>query len=283
MERVRAGYADVVSPFGGGIKRVSLKPPDVICIVFWTKNALPLIPFLGELHDMGMSFCFLYTINNYPRYLEPRTPETGLSVEALQRIRDRFPDASLSWRYDTIILTSELDAQWHYNNFGQLCCKLENLVDECIFSFCDYYKKTLRNMNRAAPGFRDPDRAEKRQIAHELGLLAREHGLELSACADDSVTGPEVSRARCIDPMRIFKAVDSDERRAALQKLKLRPSRKGCHCCESHDIGAYDTCGHGCAYCYANADPDRALGNLQIMSPHSSTLDPVRNKSSEWT
>ncbi len=28
--------------------------------------------------------------------------------------------------------------------------------------------------------------------------------------------------------------------------------RHGCHCLETRDIGAYDSCPNGCKYCYAN-------------------------------
>ena len=38
------------------------------------------------------------------------------------------------------------------------------------------------------------------------------------------------------------------------------PLREGCTCVRSIDIGEYDTCGHGCIYCYAGrsgSDPSR--------------------------
>ena len=57
--------------------RVSLQPSDVIAIVFWTKNAGPLVPYLDELAERGHCFTFLYTINNYPASLEPRVPDCG--------------------------------------------------------------------------------------------------------------------------------------------------------------------------------------------------------------
>ena len=32
---------------------------------------------------------------------------------------------------------------------------------------------------------------------------------------------------------------------------KVKGNRPGCLCHESRDIGAYDSCPHGCVYCYA--------------------------------
>lgn len=54
--------------------------------------------------------------------------------------------------------------------------------------------------------------------------------------------------------------------------LKHKGMRKGCHCIESHDIGAYDTCMNGCKYCYANTNPKKAFENYKYHNPNSPLL-----------
>uniref|UniRef100_UPI00307901D2 DUF1848 family protein n=1 Tax=Mitsuokella jalaludinii TaxID=187979 RepID=UPI00307901D2 len=53
MNRVRAGFVDAINPFNRKqVSRISLRPEDVDCIVFWTKNASPMLPHLAELSAM---------------------------------------------------------------------------------------------------------------------------------------------------------------------------------------------------------------------------------------
>ena len=54
--------------------------------------------------------------------------------------------------------------------------------------------------------------------------------------------------------------------------LKHKGTRQGCHCIESRDIGAYDTCMNGCKYCYANKNPQKAFENYKYHNPNSPLL-----------
>jgi hypothetical protein len=274
MNRIRAREVRVLSPFGGGLFDVSLAPEDVIGIVFWTKDARPIAPFLDELQDRGLDFTFLYTVNNYPAFLEPGVPHLSETVRVLDLLAHRFPSSVLRWRYDTIVLTETLDASWHAANFADLCRVLSPYTSECIFSFCDYYKKTLRNMERSVPNYRIPDENQSVDIVSEIAQIAQELGVELKSCSHDFLVSESVKKARCIDRDTLAKIVTTPERLKAVEKLKKAPSRRQCGCYASRDIGAYDTCGHGCVYCYANSDPVRASRNLALANPGKVCLDP---------
>jgi hypothetical protein len=274
MKRIRDRSVDVVSPFGGKQFEVSLDPSDVIAILFWTKNASPLLPYLDELARRGHCFTFLYTINNYPTSMEPNVPELCHTLEAVEAMTQRYSSSVLRWRYDTIVLTDVLNREWHTRNFDYLCAKLSSYVKECIFSFCDYYKKTIRNMERMEPNYYRPDNTECMAIAEELAAIARSRGISLSSCAHDLLVSDAISKARCIDPVFLARVTDSDERRRSLTKLRTTPTRHECGCAASRDIGAYDTCLHGCAYCYANTNLELATRNVAAMNSDSRCLDP---------
>jgi hypothetical protein len=258
INRIRSGTVGVVSPFGRGMSEISLVPEDVSAIVFWTKNAAPILKHLSELQTSGYCFTFLYTINNYPISLEPCVPDLGLTLQVLNDLTDRFPGQILRWRYDTIVLTDVLDRKWHLQNFRKLCEKLFKYTNICIFSFCDYYKKTIRNMEIFVPDHVRPDVGFCKEMTEEMAEVAAEHGISLASCAHDFLVSPKIAKARCVDPAYLLELVDSAQKKEAISKLKIAPTRKECGCAASLDIGAYDTCYHGCVYCYANASPIRS-------------------------
>lgn len=274
MNRIRAGSVKVVSPFGGRLFEVSLAREDVLAIVFWTKDAALLLPHLEELRQSGYCFTFLYTVNNYPPFMEPAVPELSHTLRVLEELKKKFPRCSVRWRYDTIVLSGSLSRRWHMQNFRSLSGVMASFTGECIFSFCDYYKKTVKNMAATVPDFQRPEEALCLEMALEMAEIAADHGISFASCAHDYLVSGKISKARCIDPAVLAGVVDTPERAAAAAKLKYSPTRKECGCAESKDIGAYDTCAHGCAYCYANSDQALAKKNLSLIHWDSECLHP---------
>jgi hypothetical protein len=97
-----------------------------------------------------------------------------------------------------------------------------------------------------------------------LADIAAGSGIETTICSQpDALNGLVASRlapARCIDAARLSDIAGYDI--AARQK----GNRDGCLCAESCDSGAYEMSAHGCVYCYAVSDPDRAVAKLRQLA-----------------
>lgn len=115
-----------------------------------------------------------------------------------------------------------------------------------FFSFVEMYKKHERNFPELVP----LQERDKHAITAGIGAIARKRGFILQTC------GPEedyrqygIKTSGCVTLDMLGRANGLEFRR-----LKHRGFRNGCHCMESRDIGALNTCLNGCKYCYANKD-----------------------------
>ena len=71
VNRLKAGEVLVPNPYNRKkLKRITLSPDTVDCIVFWTKNPEPMIPYLREIRDMGYDYYFQVTITDYEEDIE---------------------------------------------------------------------------------------------------------------------------------------------------------------------------------------------------------------------
>lgn len=247
--RFRAGFARVANPYGGADSVVSLRH-NVDGFVFWTRNAAPFADALALVRQAGFPFVISHTILGYPRALDRSVIDTDKAVAAIQRLADEYGPRSVVWRYDPVVFTSLTPASFHLENFGQLAQSLAGVVDECVLSFATIYKKTARNMDAAARAetftWHDPDWPEKHRLAAHLAEIAARAGIKLSACSQNL----GLPLAACVDARRLEDVARHWGQPRSIA-AKVKGNRPECRCHESRDIGAYDTCPHGCAYCYA--------------------------------
>jgi len=272
MRRLRAGSCRVANPYGGGAYDVRLTPDAVDGFVFWTRNIRPLLPHLDEIRRVA-PFVVQFTVTGYPRALESSVIPVEEAVAQLQELRARFGRRVAVWRYDPIAFAAGVDATAHETGFSGLARALAGAVDEVVLSVMTPYKKTRRNLDRAARrhGFawREPPLEEAQALLARLAAIAAEHGIAPTLCSQPEWLVPGLGEARCVDAERLS---DVAGRPIAARESGNRP---GCRCALSRDIGAYDTCPHGCVYCYAVADRDRAVGNFRSHDPEADCLAPL--------
>ena len=70
----------------------------------------------------------------------------------------------------------------------------------------------------------------------------------------------------------LSQAVLEDAIGTHLNVPKPQNARAECQCLLGADIGSYNTCGHGCKYCYANYDRETVVYNMKHHDPMSPLL-----------
>lgn len=276
LNRLNAGFCRVASPYGGKPYEVPLTGDQVDGFVFWTRNAAPFRPALERLAADGVPFVIQYSLTAYPRPLETSVVARERTISEMRNLAARFGPKVVVWRYDPVLITSLTPPDWHRETFARLAEALTAgatpATDEVVLSFAQIYAKTRANTDRAAQrhGFAwsDPPEDEKRALLAELAQIATGQGLTASLCAQPTLLGGDLEPARCIDSARLS-AVANGEIYA-----REKGNRPGCLCAESRDIGAYDSCPHGCVYCYAVRRPEAAKANYQAHDPEGEFLVP---------
>jgi hypothetical protein len=263
----------MTNPWGGQVYEVPLTPDAVDGFVLWTRNIAPLAPRLAEVAAVA-PFVVQYTVTGYPRAIETSTVAAARAVAAIRRLRADFGPRAVVWRYDPVLFTDLTPAAWHRANFAALAGALRGAVDEVVVSFAHVYRKTARNLDAAAARgdfrWRDPNIAEKQALAADLAVIAADAGMAFRVCAQADLVPPGGALARCIDADRL-----SDVAGQAIA-APVNGNRPDCLCHASRDIGAYDTCPHGCSYCYAVSSPEAAKRRYTAHDPAGPFLFPPR-------
>ncbi len=263
LNRLNEGHALVRNPMNPKmVSRIILSPDTVDCIVFWTKNPYPLMGRLEELEKLGYRFYFLFSLNGYGSILEEHVPPVEQVVDTFRSLSGMIGKERVVWRYDPVIFSHKMDVAFHIKHFGGLAESLKGFTDACIFSFLDLYKKCERNLR--GHNIFTPDGETMQTLSAKFMEIAKKNGLALRACAEDlqRLGLRHLEPARCIDDSLVSRIIGRD-----IRLPKDKNQRALCGCVESIDIGAYNTCGHLCRYCYANSNSATVKKNLENHHP----------------
>jgi len=251
MDKIRKGFCSTANPFNPNqITEISLKPEFVDVIVFWTKNANPLMMHLTELDDRGYKYYFQYTVNGYPELLEPKIPPIDECLSTFRELSNKIGPEKVIWRYDPIIFTNLTDTDYHLNKFEQIANNLAGYTNRVVVSIFDEYRGALARLsklaNKGVQVTQLPETDAFNTFSKRLFEIAKATNMEITSCAENKFDPSIIKPGKCIDNELIMKVFNID-----VSNEKDKHQRAECGCVQSKDIGVYDTCQHGCVYCYA--------------------------------
>lgn len=247
------------------VRKIDLSPEVVDGIVFWTKNPEPMLKHLSALEKYP--YYFQITLTAYDRDVEPNLPsKNNVILPAIRDLMKAIGRERVVWRYDPILFNDRYTMEYHCKYFRNLAAKLSGCTEKCTVSFLKSYKKIEKNVESL--NAQEGTFEMQCELMQKFAEIGKEYGLTIDACAEKiDFQNLGISPASCIDKRRLERIGNCQ---LNLQKdLYQRPE---CGCVDSIDIGAYDCCGHGCLYCYANTKPGTAKDNLSMHDPNSPLL-----------
>ena len=266
INRIREGFLYVRNPMNAHqISRIDLSPELIDCIVFWTKNPVNMMDKLGELKDY--QYYFQVTLSGYGKDVEPGLPDKNeVLIPAFKELSKKIGKNKVIWRYDPILINSKYTKEYHYRAFRKIADELQNYTERVVISFVDLYVKTQRNTETL--GIKNISEDEMREIAAELAIIAKDHGLKIESCAEAiDLEGVGITHGHCIDKELIENVIG-----CKLKGGKDKNQRPECGCFESIEVGTYNTCRNGCRYCYANYNNTMVKAQSDQYDPDSPIL-----------
>ncbi len=265
FNRINEGFLYVRNPMNPQqVSKIILSPDIVDCIVFWTKNPLPMIKDLHRISNYD--YYFQYTLNGYGKKLEPGVSTLDSTINTFIKLSNLIGRERVVWRYDPIILNDEYNIDYHEKTFRYIAEAFSGKTEKCIISFVHPYKKTIKNMKhiKLAPLSENAICS----IYEKFKKTASSCNIKLTSCGEESdLSAYGIPPGRCIDDELIKHITGFD-----LDLGRDKNQRKRCRCIESIDIGSYNTCLHNCLYCYANYDMSLVRRNYSMHNPESPLL-----------
>ena len=246
------------------VTKYSLSPEVVDLIAFCTKNPLPMLPFLDELKPYGQYW--FVTITPYGRDIEPNVPDKETVMEGFKKLSDVVGVDSMGWRYDPIFIDKKHSVEWHISEFEKMAESLAGYTKTCVISFIDIYKKVERNFQ----GAKEVSKKDRITLGKEFIRIAGKFGMTIRPCAEGdelALYGADCSGCMTVNTFETALHVHLD-----VPKRKTNQRNGQCACLLGVDIGAYDTCGHLCKYCYANSNTRLVKENMKKHNPMSPFL-----------
>ena len=261
FNRLIEGYVITKNPMNAKqMKKVSLHKEDVDCIVFWTKNPQPMLSGLEAL--LGYNYYFHYTLTGYSSEIERNLPALSERLKTLKELSAKIGADKIIWRYDPIILTDQIDVDFHVAHFEKMAKEIQPYVSKCIISFLDAYPSNQKRLEMHNIFVLSDQDIVK--LSQKFTKIAYDNNLIIETCSEGyALETFGICHGKCIDAKYISSVFDIE-----ISPVKDKNQRENCGCNKSIDIGAYSTCKHDCVYCYAT----HKTSNIHKCMPYSPIL-----------
>jgi len=285
VSRWEAGYLKWINPFNGKPLYVSFK--DTRLVVFWTKNPRPMFKYLDYLDKNIPNYYFQYSLNDYDKEgYEAKVPNVESRIKTFKELSNKLGKKRVIWRFDPLILTNDIDVTELLQRVEKIGNELKDYTQKLVFSFADIgiYKKVANNLKKEKVDYIEWTPELMEQFAKGITEINKNWGLILGTCSEKiDLDNYGIVHNKCIDDDLMIELFNHDkklmeflgveitkpnlfENESKITKrknLKDKGQREDCGCVMSKDIGAYNTCPHGCNYCYANTSKEIAKKNYK--------------------
>ena len=263
VNRLKEGFVMVRNPYNPvQVTKYNINPDVVDLISFCTKNPSPFLPYIDLLKEYGQYW--YVTITPYGKEIEPKVPDKENVMEDFKKLSTTVGINSVGWRYDPIFILDEYTIERHIMDFEQMAGTLVGYTNTCVISFIDLYQKVVRNF----PEVKQVTKNERIALVKEFVRIGSKYDMTIKACAEGTELEPYgVDCGGCMTVSMYEQAID-----CSLKVPKMKGARAECGCLLGCDIGAYNTCGHLCKYCYANYDARTVIDNRKRHNPDSPLL-----------
>ena len=261
--RIDDGFVYVRNPYAKNqIYSYRLDPELIDCIIFCTKNPKPMFENLEKIDKFNQYWHI--TITPYEKEIEPNVPPMNDVLESFKYLSKKLGKENVTLRYDPIFINEKYTLEKHIESFEYIINSLSGYTTEAIISFIDLYEKTKRNFPKA----REVTKDERLKLGKEFAQIGKKNNITIKTC----VEGTELDKfgidsSGCMTKEVIERAINKN---LNIPKQKARNGE--CYCLLNNDIGEYNTCGHGCLYCYANSNKRLVKRNLKLHDPKSPIL-----------
>lgn len=262
-KRIDEGYVMTRNPFNTQmVSKYILDPKLVDVICFCTKNPQPMLENIEKL-DAYRQLWYV-SITPYGRDIEPNVPNKHKLIESFKQLSNHIGSDCVMWRYDPILITNKYSFDYHLRAFEKIANELGDYTKHCTISFIDLYDKTVKNF----PEAREVPYDYQVEFVKQFVSIGERYGIKIYTCAEhQSLAKYGANIEGCMSKNVMEVALNNK-----LNVPSKLQTRNECSCLLGSDIGMYNTCLHGCKYCYANYDMKVVHTNFKNHDPNSPLL-----------